>query len=110
MTEEQEEAKNWRMVKDRKILREKLARLENEVKQFSTSWTKLGRASDHPRSCTFDFDEDEIWVSNDRGQPIERLPWRHFDKERIEDLLVDLKEVKGQLAKAEESVKALGVD
>ena len=110
MTDEQEEAKNWRMLKNRKIFREKLARLEDEMKQFAASWTKLGRAADSPRSRVFKFDEEEVFVINDRGQPLERLPWRHFDKARIEDLLVDLQASKDDLAMAEESVKALGVD
>jgi hypothetical protein len=110
VTDEQEEAKNWRMVHNRKVFRGNLARLEDEMKQFAASWVKLGRAADSPRSRVFEFDEEEIWVTNDRGQPIERLPWRHFDKARIEDLLVDLKTAKGDLAMAEENVKALGID
>jgi hypothetical protein len=110
MTDEQEEAKNWRMLKNRKVFKQKLARLEDELKQFAASWVKLGRLADSPRGRVFKFDEEEIWAINERGQPIERLPWRHFDKARIEDLLVDLETSKDYLAMAEESVKDLDID
>ncbi len=110
MTEEQEEAKNWRMLKNRKAIRERLTRLEDEMKKFAASWTKLGRLADNPDSRVFKFDDEEIFVVNDRGQPLERLPWCHFDKARIEDLLADLQSSKDELETANRNMRALGVD
>ena len=110
VTEEQEEAKNWRMLKQRKAIRERLARLEDELKQFAASWTKMGRLAESPSGRAFKFDEEEIFAVNDRGQPLERIPWRHFDKSRIEDLLADLQSSKDELESADRNVKALGID
>jgi hypothetical protein len=108
VTQEQEEAKNWRMLKQRKAIREKVARLEDEMKQFAASWTMLGRLA--ASGQIFKFDEEEIFVVNERGQPIERIPWRHFDKGRVEDLFSDLQSSKDELETADRNIKALGVD
>jgi hypothetical protein len=110
VTDEQEEAKNWRMLKHRKQIRERLARLEDEMKQFAASWTVLGRTGSDPSGRSFKFDEEEIFVVNDRGQPIGRLPWRHFERAKIEDLLADLQNSNEELESTHKSLKALGVD
>ena len=110
VTDEQEQAKNWRMLQQRNRIRERVARLEDEMKQFAKSWNILGRLGADPKSRTFNFDEDEIFVINERGQPIERLPWRHFDKARIEDLLSDLQTCNDELRSTNENLKVLGVD
>jgi hypothetical protein len=110
VTEEQEEAKNWRMLKQRQQIRERVARLEDEMKQFAASWTALGRVGTNPNGRLFKVDDEEIFVVNDRGQPIERLPWRHFDKAKIEDLLADLQNTNDELDSTNKRLKALGVD
>ena len=109
MTEE-EEAKNWRMLKQRNAIKGKLARLDDEMKQFSASWINLGRLAGSPDGCVFKFDDEEIFVVNGRGQPLERLPWRHFERGRIEDLLVDLQSSRDEFEAADGNVKALGIE
>jgi hypothetical protein len=110
VTEEEEEAKNWRMLKQRNAIKGKLARLDDEMKRFSASWIKLGRLAGSPDGCVFKFDEEEIFVANGRGQPLERLPWRHFERGRIEDLLADLQSSKEELEAADRNVKSLGIE
>lgn len=110
MTEEEEEAKNWRMLKQRNAIKGKLARLDDEMKQFSASWVKLGRLAGSPDGFVFKFDEEEIFVVNGRGQPLERLPWRHFERARIEDLLADLQSSREELEAADRNVKSLGIE
>jgi hypothetical protein len=110
VTEEEEEAKNWRMLKQRNAIKGKLARLDDEMKQFSASWIKLGRLAGSPDGCVFKFDEEEIFVVNGRGQPLERLPWRHFERGRIADLLTDLQSSRDEFEAADRNVKSLGIE
>lgn len=110
MTQEQEEARNWRMLKQRNWIRERVARLEDELKKFAVSWATMGRLASSPHGRVFKFDEEEIFVVNEMGQPIERLPWLHFNKEKIEDLLADLQTSNDELNYANERLRALGVE
>lgn len=109
MTEEQEDAKNWRMLQQRKRIRERLARLEDEMKRFAESWKTMERFFSSPSGRSFKVEEKNIHVFNDRGD-LGRVPLAHFNAEKIEDLIVDFETSNEELREADRRLKALGVD
>ena len=109
MTEEQEDAKNWRMLQQRNQIKGKLARLEDEMKRFAESWKTMERFFSSPSGRSFKVDEKNIHVFNDRGD-LGRVPLTHFNQEKIEDLIADFETSSEELQEANKRLKALGVD
>lgn len=110
VTQDQEEAKNWRMLKQRNQIREKVARLEDELKRLAGSWEAMARVCASPSSRVFKFDEEIFAVLNSHDGEIAKVSRRHFDQEKIEDLFADLENSKDELRAANESLRNLGVE
>ncbi len=57
VTEDELNAKTGQMVRKAKELRERLAKLDDELKEFAKSWSELGRAAFGVSSRSFQIDE-----------------------------------------------------
>lgn len=112
VTDEQEEAKNWRMLKQRDALRATATRLENELKQFAASWAEMGRLCSRSQDWTFEIDDKGIAVFNQHKtrDQIGYAPSLHFDWERIKLLIGNLQQSEEELVIANQELRALGIE
>lgn len=110
MTQEQDDAKNWRILKQRNLARERLTRLESEFREFVASWRKISVDCADLNGRTFRFDEEKLTVFNSRDECLAVVPWLHFTREKIEDLVADIQTYKDELEAANADLRKLGVE
>jgi hypothetical protein len=111
-TDEQADAKNWQMLKQRKEARAEVARLRNELSQFMRSWIKLADLCGEDLSArAFKIDDDAIVVQNptQRHATIATVPRAHFG-DTVVRLLGSLEKARAEEASLTEALRALDVD
>jgi hypothetical protein len=120
VTEQEEAAKNWEMLQAGKALAAKVARLQDELRQFSLDWTLLGRESAEGKYSyrlngeNIDILRVDVYRTKDATDPQfsvqSSVRAKHFDLAVITTLLTELSDAKRDLALAREQLRKLGVD
>ena len=111
VTQDELDAKTGQMVRKAKGLRERLAKLDDELREFSQSWNELSRTCAGTNSRAFRINETELTVLNTSRamEPIATVPWRHFEAEAIKRLVGDIQQTSEELSEAERGLRALGI-
>jgi len=111
VTEDELDAKTGQMVRKAKELRERLTKLDDELKEFARSWNDLSKTSSGINSRAFRIGDKELTVINTSRsmETIATVPWKHFDAEAIKRLLRDIQQTSEELSEAESGLRALGI-
>ena len=119
VTEQEEAAKNWEMLQKSKKLEARVARLQDELRQFSFDWSLLGKKA---HECDFNYRVDgenievlriDVVKTTDPSDPQFKVDSsvraKHFDLVSITALFADLTEAKKESALLKSQLRKLGV-
>jgi hypothetical protein len=103
--------KTGKMVYKAKELRDRLTKLGDELKEFSSSWKELGQQSSDWRGRSFQIGENSLRILNPSRNMCEiaTVPWAHFDVEKVKHLFGDIQQTKDALDEVEAKLSALGI-